>query len=112
MTTSPCGRVNSRMGWRISFDTFTRHRVALPPMVRSVHAPLSLRGARELVGLNQTELAKRSGLRQQHYSDLERGQPLTHVEHLALLRALRSAGLAGLTANDLACVIHEQEPSA
>ena len=112
MTTKPCGRVNSQCALRASLDTPTGIGVILPSMVRSVHAPLSLRGARELVGLNQAELAKRSGLRQQHYSDLERGQPLTPPEHLAVLRALRAAGLAGLTANDLSCVVQAQEPSA
>lgn len=75
-------------------------------------APLSLRGARQLAGLSQQQLSSLAGLRQQHYSDLERGAPVSPTEHLAILRALRSAGLAGLTAHDLACVIEAQEQPA
>lgn len=79
----------------------------------AIRRPLSLREARKLTGLNQTVISLRIGISQQHYSELERGLPLTPAEHIALLGVLRAAGLTGLIATDLVCgVRHQRAPES
>ena len=69
---------------------------------------MTIREARDLVGLTQAELARlcqthepTPAIRQQDISDFETGEEPTVSQLVALIAALRSAGLRRLTAGDL-----------
>lgn len=64
---------------------------------------LTLRSARELCGLTQSELARRAGLNTSAVFDLERGRSRrpSHETVVKIIRALQSAGMAGVTAEQL-----------
>jgi transcriptional regulator with XRE-family HTH domain len=74
---------------------------------------MTLKQARTLVGLTQAQLAKASGIKKSAISDIEIGR--VSSEHVAcrtilsLVRALRQAGLKGLTPEDL-CGVETVEP--
>jgi transcriptional regulator with XRE-family HTH domain len=64
---------------------------------------MTLKDARRALGWTQQQLEAASGVKQQHISDLERGE-IGRVSYEAvskLLRAFHKAGLKGLTADDL-----------
>lgn len=66
-------------------------------------ADITLRQARELVGLTQVELARRAGVDHSTVSDLERGKNLrpSHELVVRLVRALKASGLQGITGEQL-----------
>lgn len=64
---------------------------------------LDLRAARDLAGLSQSELARRAGLKTSAIFDLEAGRVRrpAHETVVRIVRALKAAGLAGITADQL-----------
>lgn len=60
---------------------------------------MNLKGARTALGWTQQELAAKAGVTQQLVSRLERGQTdrVMYSSVVKIVRALRKAGLSGLT---------------
>lgn len=72
---------------------------------------LNLREARELAGLSQSELARRAGLKTSAIFDLESGRVKrpSHETVVLIVRALQTAGLAGITSDKLFPVPESRE---
>lgn len=70
---------------------------------------MRLKDARRALGWTQQELSRRSGVRQQDISKLERGSVhrISYTTVVRLVRALRKAGLAGVTAEELFPVLDD-----
>jgi transcriptional regulator with XRE-family HTH domain len=72
---------------------------------------MNLKQAREALGWTQEELSRRSGVGQQHISKLEKGriERISYLTVVRIVRALRKAGLAGVTAEKLFPVLNGED---
>lgn len=75
---------------------------------------MTLREARDLVRLSQGELADRAGVNASAISDIERGKVRKPSHDLVtrIVRALKSSGLPGVTAEQLFPVTDENGAAA
>lgn len=75
---------------------------------------LTLRAAREMLGLTQHQLADRAGVKRSAIDDIERGRSTrpAYVTVMCIVRALKEAGLNGISAEDVFPIDADHEARA